>query len=103
MRKDPDRYGALIYHNRSSIRQSRDYNSNHYYDTASYGQQQQYPSQAYTDILLEEAEKLYTSLVKDIVGESISEYVSNTTTSSLLKLPVTDEQQCITKNSSGSC
>ena len=77
MRKDPDRYGALIYHNRSSIRQSRDYNSNHYYDTASYGQQQQYQSQDYISMLIEEAEKLYTSLIKEWVDKIIMDYASH--------------------------
>jgi hypothetical protein len=54
MRKDPDKFSHLIYNNNTSLTprtQATDY------DTASYVQQQQYPSQAYTDMLLEEAEK----------------------------------------------
>ena len=54
MIKDPDRYSSLIYHNSKSS--NTDYNSQ-YYDTAFYGQQQ-YPAQAYIEVLLEEAEKL---------------------------------------------
>jgi hypothetical protein len=47
MRKEPDKYSHLIYHNAPS---AANYN-NQYYDAASYGQQQQqYPSQAYIDI-----------------------------------------------------
>jgi hypothetical protein len=48
MRKDLDRYSQLIYHNTPS---AANYNSQ-YYDTASYGQQQQYPSQHCIDMLL---------------------------------------------------
>jgi hypothetical protein len=87
MRKDPGKYGALIYHNRSSITQSEDYSQ--YYDTASYGQQQQqYPSQDCIDVLLEEAEKLYNKLVKELVDESISDYVCSISSSSLPMLPL---------------
>ena len=38
IRKEPDKYSQLIYHNTPS---TTNYNSQ-YYDTASYGQQQQY-------------------------------------------------------------
>ena len=40
MRKDPDKYSSLIYHNNTSS--NADYNSQNY-ETASYGQQQQIP------------------------------------------------------------
>ena len=57
MRKDPDKYISLIYHNNTYS--DTEYNSQ-YYETASYGQQQQqYPSQDYISMLIEEAEKLY--------------------------------------------
>jgi hypothetical protein len=62
MRKDPDRYSSLIYHN--NISSNTDYNSQNY-ENASYGQQQ-YTSQDYIDVLIEEAEKLYTSLIKKV-------------------------------------
>src|ERR1051326_8892234 len=45
MGKDPDKYSRLIYHNTPL---TANYNSQ-YYDTASYRQQQPYPSHAYTD------------------------------------------------------
>ena len=91
MRKDPDKYSQLIYHNTPS---SVNYNSQ-YYDTASYGQQQQqYPSQAYTDMLLEEAEKLYNNLTKELGDEIISDYASSAPSSSLLPLlPLSEERQ----------
>ena len=61
MKNDPDRYSHLIYNNNtSSIPRTK---VTDYY-TASYGQQQQYPSQAYTDMLLEETEKLYNKLAR---------------------------------------
>jgi hypothetical protein len=36
--------------------------------------QQQYPSHAYTDMLLEETEKLYNKLAKELGDEIISDY-----------------------------
>src|ERR1043166_800913 len=50
IRKDPDKYSSLIYHNNTSS--NADY-INRYYDTALYGQQQQYPSQNYLDVLIQ--------------------------------------------------
>jgi hypothetical protein len=84
MRKNPNKYSHLIYNNTPS---AANYNSQ-YYDTASYGQQQQqqYPSQAYADMLLEEAEKLYNKLAKELVAEIISYYASSTSSSSSLPL-----------------
>ena len=51
MRKDPDKYSSLIYHNTSS---TADY-SGQYYSADSYGQQQQHPSHDYVYMLLEES------------------------------------------------
>ena len=70
MRKDPDRFSFLIYHNNPSL--NIDYNSQNY-DTDSYGQQQ-YPAQAYMDMLIEEAERLYNKLTKELVDEIITDY-----------------------------
>lgn len=89
IRKEPDKYSQLIYHNTPS---TANYNSQ-YYDTASYGQQQQYPSQVYTDMLLEEAEKLYNKLAKELGDEIISDYVSRTSSSSLPVLSQSDEKE----------
>jgi hypothetical protein len=78
MRKDQDKYSRLIYHNTPS---NADCGSQ-YYDTASYVQQQkQYPSQAYIDMLLEEAEKLYNKLTKEMADDTISDYGSNISSS----------------------
>jgi hypothetical protein len=84
MRKDPDKYSSLIYHNNTSS--NADY-INRYYDTAPYGQQQQYPSQNYLDVLIQEAEKLYNKLAKELGDEIISDYASSTS-SSLPLLPL---------------
>ena len=69
MKNDPDKYSRLIYHNSPS---TANYNSQGY-DTASYGQQQQYPSQDKIDMLLDEADKLYNKLAKEVVNGIISD------------------------------
>ena len=51
-----------------------DYSNQYYGASYMYGQQQQYPTQDCIDVLLEEAEKLYNKLVKELVDESISDY-----------------------------
>jgi hypothetical protein len=72
------------------------YSSNQYYDTVPYGeQQQQYPSQNYISVLIEEAEKLYNKLVKELVDESISDYgrsISSPSALPLLQLPSDEER-----------
>ena len=84
MKNDPDKYSHLIYNNNTSSTprtQATDYY------TASYGQQQQYPSQAYTDLLLEETEKLYNKLAKEVVDEIIGDCLFSTASSLLPLLP----------------
>ena len=101
MKNDPGKYSCLIYHN---IPSTANYNSQDY-DAASYGQQQQqYPSQDYTDMLLEEAEKLYNKLSKELVDESISDHAYSTSSSSLLPLlpPNEEESQPSSKTSNSS-
>ena len=71
IRKDPDRYISLIYHNNTYS--DTEYDSQNY-ETASYGQKQQHPSQDYISMLIEEAEKLYTSLIKEWVDKFITYY-----------------------------
>ena len=94
MRKDPDKFNAFIFcdnKSSSSTTQTRGYSQ--YYDTVPYGQQQhQYSSQDCIDVLLEEAEKLYNKLVKELVDKSISDYASNISTS-LPLLQSSDELQ----------
>ena len=80
MRKRQERFTLLIYHNSTS---SNTEDNSQNYETASYGQRQQYQSQDYIDMLIEEAEKLYTSLIKEMADETIDEYVSKTSVASL--------------------
>ena len=96
MRKDPDKFNAFIFcdnKSSSSTPQTRGYSQ--YYDTASYmhGQQQQYPSQDYISVLVEEAEKLYNKLANELVDESISDYAFSISSTSLPLLPPADEEQ----------
>jgi hypothetical protein len=93
LRKDPDRYSSLIYHNSTSS--NTDYNSQNY-ETASYtyGQQQHHPSQDYISMLIEESEKLYTSLKKEWEDKIITDYTFSITSSSALPLlPSSDEKE----------
>ena len=94
MRKNPDKFNAFIFcdnKSSSSTTQTRSYSQ--YYDIVPYGQQQQYPSQAYTDILLDEAEKLYNKLVKELVDESISDYGCSISSPSLPLLSPSEERE----------
>lgn len=88
MRKDPDKYSQLIYHNTPS---TANYNSR-CYDTASYGQQQ-YPSRDCISMVIEEAEKLYNKLAKELGDEITSDYAFSTQPSSLPVLQPTNEEQ----------
>jgi hypothetical protein len=67
MRNDPDKYRSLIDYN--------DDNTYYYHSHDSF-------IEAYKAMLIEEAEKLYTSMAKRIVDEVIDEYVSKTSASS---------------------
>ena len=96
MRKDPDKFNAFIFcdnKSSSSTTQTRGYSQ--YYDTVPYGQQQrqQYSSQDCIDVLLEEAEKLYNKLVKELVDESISDYGCSITSSLPLLSPSDEKEQ----------
>ena len=58
--------------------------------------QQQYPSQDYISMLIEEAEKLYNKLVKRLADKIISNHNTSTYSPSslpLLPLPSDEEQQ----------
>jgi len=90
MRKDPDRYISLIYHNNTYS--DTEYNSQNY-ETASYGQHKQYPSQDYISMLVEESEKLYTSLIKEWEDKIITDYTFSITSSSLPLLSSSDEKE----------
>jgi hypothetical protein len=86
MRNNSDKY-ALIFCDTSRI-QTTGYS--HYYDTVLDGQQQQYPPQDYITMLIEQAEKLYNKLAKELGEESISDYAFST--SSLPALSQLDEK-----------
>jgi hypothetical protein len=87
MRKDSDKYSRLLYHNNTPS--NADYNNQCYAASYTYGQQQQHSSQDYIDVLIEEAEKLYNKLAKELGNESISDYAFST--SSLPVLSQSDE------------
>jgi hypothetical protein len=89
MRKDPDKYRSLVYHNNTSS--NVDYNSQCY--AASYMYGQQHPAQAYMDMLIEEAERLYNKLTKELVDEIITDYSSNISSSLPLLQTPTDEKE----------
>ena len=102
MRKDPDRYISLIYHNNTYS--DTEYDSQNY-ETASYGQQQQqHPSQDYISMLIEESEKLYTSLIKEWVDKITTDYTFSITSSSLLPLlsPSDEKEQQSSKTNNSS-
>jgi hypothetical protein len=92
MRKGPDRYISLIHHDNTYS--DTEYNSQNS-KTASYtyGQQQHHPSRDYISMLIEESEKLYTSLIKEWVDKIITDYTFSTTSSSLPLLSPSDEKE----------
>jgi hypothetical protein len=90
MRKDPDRYISLIYHNNTYS--DTEYNSQNS-KTASYGQQQHHPSQDYISMLIEESEKLFNSLIKEWEDKIITDYTFSITSSSLPLLSPSDEKE----------
>jgi hypothetical protein len=85
MRKGPDRYISLIHHDNTYS--DTEYNSQNP-KTASYtyGQQQHHPSQDYISMLIEESEKLYTSLIKEWVDKIITDYTFSITSSCYIKV-----------------
>jgi hypothetical protein len=106
MRRNPEKYSALIYHDNynqnssSSSTRSKDTNSN-----ISNASRQEvvlppppydnYMIQYYKDIMLEEAEKLYNDIVDQILCEVVNENVvkqsAETMLSSLPALPLEEE------------
>jgi wobble nucleotide-excising tRNase len=85
MMKDPDRYISLIYHDTPS---TIDYSNSSFM----YGQQQQYRSREdYMAMLVEETDKLYNQLVKELVDEILSEHPFSTSSPSVPWLPRSDQ------------
>lgn len=112
IRKDPDKYGPLIYHNDenevsipSTISPIAAYynRSSYTYSEAQQRQQNYFTKdpfkQSYIDMLREESEKLFTSLEKMLVDEVIDQYTSRTSPSSLPFIPLDDNQQQGSSNS----
>ena len=92
MRKDQDKYSQLIYHNTPPTAASSDYGSNHVMELLPLNNRQQYPSWDCIDMLLEEAEKLYNKLAKELLDEVITDYASNMSSSLLPSLPSEERQ-----------
>ena len=76
---------SLIYHNRSSKTPSTEY-------SGQYGQQE-YRSPDYIDMLIEEAEKLYNKLAKELGDEFRSDYAYSISSPSLPLLSPSDEKE----------
>jgi DNA repair exonuclease SbcCD ATPase subunit len=91
MRKDQAKYNTLIFcdNTSSSTTQATAYSL--YYDTVPYGQRQQQPLPDYISMLIEEAEKLYNKLTKEMVNTTITDYASSIL-SSLPMLSQSDEE-----------
>lgn len=84
MRKDPDKYSYLIYPDMYSFANSTAGYISEYHTTFyaySSNQQQRPPVNYYTDLdiemLVEEAEKVYSKLVKDWIDRSIEDYAAS--------------------------
>jgi hypothetical protein len=94
IRNNQGKYSSLLYHNVSSS--TTDYSSQ-YYESYMY-KQKQYTSynndgEGSGAMLIEEAEKLYNKLAKELPDEIINDYASSIASSSLPLLPSSDEEQ----------
>ena len=85
MRKDPDKYSSFIYHN-STLQLDIIVGS----IIPLIPMDKEHPSQEYIDVLIQEAEKLYNKLAKELGDESIIDYAFGT--SSLSVLSQSDEE-----------
>lgn len=88
MRKDPNKYSALIHYNNNMVPAVTDYPVFYSADYLGYGlqKQQQYPShdsffETYKTMLLGDAEGLYNRLVKEAVNRIIARYTSDKSSS----------------------
>jgi hypothetical protein len=96
IRKDPDKYSSLIYYNSASS--ITGYGIVPCGGAYAYGYQQQYPSydsffKAYKTMLLDDAEKLYKTLVTEWVNRIITGYVSPNISSTSSLLPSGRQEQ----------
>jgi hypothetical protein len=90
MRKDPNKYSALIHYNNNMVPAVTAYPVSHSVDYFGYGlqKQQQYPSydsffEAYKTMLLDDAEGPYNRLVKGMVNRIMASYTSDKSSSLL--------------------
>lgn len=90
MRKDPNKYSALIHYNNNMAPAVTGYPVFYSADYFGYGlqKQQQYPSydsffEAYQTMLLGDAEGLYNRIVKEAVNKIMASYTSDKSSSSL--------------------
>ena len=90
MRKDPNKYSALIHYNNNTVPAVTDYPFSYSIDYLGYGlqKQQQYPSydsffEAYKTMLLDDAEGTYNRLVKGMVNRIMGSYTSDKSSSLL--------------------
>ena len=90
MRKDPNKYSALIHYNNNTVPAVTDYPVSYSIDYLGYGlqKQQQYPSydsffEAYKTMLLDDAEGTYNRLVKGMVNRIMASYTSDKSSSLL--------------------
>jgi hypothetical protein len=90
MRKDPNKYSALIHYNNNMVPAVTDYPVSNSVDYFGYGlqKQQQYPSydsffEAYKTMLLDDAEGAYNGLVKGMVNRIMASYTSDKSSSLL--------------------
>ncbi|HET7147987.1 MAG TPA: hypothetical protein VFI73_05750 [Candidatus Nitrosopolaris sp.] len=92
MRNNPEKYNSLIYYGGSSTRgYSRPYSgASHLYGQQQY-QSKNYGSEDYMTMLVEEADKLWNILPKELVDQIITEYCT-ANGSSLPSLPPLDEE-----------
>ncbi|MBV9178832.1 MAG: hypothetical protein JO297_17535 [Nitrososphaeraceae archaeon] len=107
IRMDPDKYCPLIYYNDDanvfSVQPTISpiaayYNRSSYTFKGAQEHQQNYLTKdsfkhGYIEMLIEEAEKLFTGLEKMLIDEVIYQYMSKTSTSSLSMLPLEDKHQ----------
>jgi hypothetical protein len=97
IRKDPDKYSSIIYYNNASS--ITGYSIEPTYDSAyAYGYQLQYPSydsffEAYKTMLLDDAEKVYKTLVTEWVNRIIAGYISPNSSSTSSLLPSGKQEQ----------
>ncbi len=92
MRKDPDRYVSLIYYDTPP---TIDYSNNQYPYSSGfymYGQREYRSREDFMAMLVEETDKLFNELVKELVDEIISDYPVSTSSPSLRHLPSSDQE-----------